>query len=145
MWGSWFEGATGFLYYSITQWEREDPWGLNVSFPKTGDGVLIYPGNHDGEFAPAGSPEYIMIDGPVPSLRLKMVRAGMQDWALFKVAADNGLLDVARTQVATAYNQLGGCGWSGCSVPEWYWNTDYAVLTAARRAIAEALMNAGVQ
>lgn len=144
MWGSWYEGASGFLYYSVTQWEHDNPWGPNVSFPKTGDGVLIYPGNHDGTDQPLGSPENIAIDGPVPSLRLKMVRAGMQDWGLFKLAADNGLTDVARAQVATAYNQLGGCEWSGCNPPAWYWKTDYAVLGAARHAVADALMNAGV-
>jgi hypothetical protein len=144
MWGAWYEGATGFLYYSMTQWEREEPWGANISFPKTGDGVLLYPGNHDGSYAPWGSPQNIAIDGPVPSIRLKMVRTGMQDWALFKLAADHGLTDVARAQVATVYNQLGGCEWSGCTPPSWYWNTDYAALAAARRAIAQALMNAGV-
>jgi hypothetical protein len=142
MWGAWFEGASGFLYYSITGWQSEDPWGPNIAYPKTGDGVLIYPGNHDGALAPAGSPENIAIDGPVPSMRLKMVRAGMQDWALFKLAADKGLVDVARAQVATAYQQFGGCDWSGCSPPEWYWKTDNDVLIAARRAIAEAVMAA---
>jgi hypothetical protein len=28
------------LYYSVTQWERENPWGPNISFPKTGALVL---------------------------------------------------------------------------------------------------------
>jgi hypothetical protein len=144
MWGSWFEGATGFLYYSITQLDQKDPWGPNISFPKTGDGVLVYPGNHNGTLAPAGSPSDIAIDGPVPSLRLKMVRTGLQDWALFKLADQHGLTDMVRTQVSTAYQQMGGCQYQGCNQPSWYWKTDYKILSDARRAIATALINAGV-
>jgi hypothetical protein len=144
MWGSWYEGATGFLYYSISNLDQSDPWGPNISFPKTGDGVLVYPGNHDGTLAPAGSPADIAIDGPVPSLRLKMVRAGLQDWALFKLANDHNLGATARTQVATAYTQLGGCQYQGCNQPAWYWKTDYAILAAARRNVAQALISAGV-
>ncbi len=144
MWGSWYEGASGFLYYSVTQWERANPWGPNISFPKTGDGVLIYPGNHDGAWGPAGSPQTVAIDGPVPSLRLKTVRAGMQDWALFQLAETHGLGAQARAEVARAYNQLGGCEWSGCSPPAWYWKTDHALLADVRRNVAAALMAAGV-
>ena len=145
MWGSWYEGASGFLYYSITQLSRTAPWGPNITFPKTGDGVLVYPGNHDGVGAPAGSPANISIDGPIPSLRLKMVRAGLEDWALFQLAAQRGMGDVARVAVATAYNQLGGCRYQGCVIPEWYWKTDYDLLSNARRTVALALMNAGVR
>jgi hypothetical protein len=144
MWGSWFEGASGFLYYSITELTQDDPWGPNISFPKTGDGVLVYPGNHDGTNAPAGSPSNIAIDGPVPSLRLKMVRAGLEDWALFKLAAQNGLGDMAHTEVAKAYTQMGGCTYQGCNQPPSYWTTDYATLSSARKNVAVALMQAGV-
>ena len=107
--------------------------------------MLIYPGNHDGSYAPAGSPANIAIDGPIPSLRLKMVRAGMQDWALFQLAVDHGLGQVAKTEVAKAYNQLGGCEWSGCNPPAWYWKTDYALMSEVRRNVAQALMDAGVK
>ncbi|HVW27584.1 MAG TPA: glycoside hydrolase domain-containing protein [Polyangiaceae bacterium] len=144
MWGAWYEGATGFLYYSITELAKNDPWGPNITFSKTGDGVLVYPGNHDGTSAPAGSPANLSIDGPVPSLRLKMVRSGLEDWALFDLAARNGLGDVARAAVATAYTQLGGCQYQGCNPPAWYWKTDYGLLSEARRTVAQALMNAGV-
>jgi hypothetical protein len=144
MWGSWYEGATGFLYYSITQLTQNDPWGPNITFPKTGDGVLVYPGNHDGANAPSGSPSNISIDGPIPSLRLKMVRTGLEDWALFELAAQHGLGDVARAAVATVYTQLGGCQYQGCIQPPWYWKTDYDLLSAVRRNVATALMSAGV-
>ncbi|HEY3353672.1 MAG TPA: glycoside hydrolase domain-containing protein, partial [Polyangia bacterium] len=83
MWGAWFEHATGFLYWDIAAWGVDDPYGPAIAWGKTGDGVLIYPGNHDGLAAPTGSPAGVSIDGPLPSYRLKMVRAGLQDWALF--------------------------------------------------------------
>jgi hypothetical protein len=144
MWGSWFEGATGFLYYSISGWDHNDPWGPNIVYPKTGDGVLLYPGNHDGTASPAGSPSNIAIDGPVPSLRLKMVRTGLADWALFKLAAANGLGDMAKGEVSKVYNQMGGCTYQGCNQPAWYWKTDYALMSEARRNVAQALMAAGI-
>jgi hypothetical protein len=145
MWGSSYEGATGFLYYSITELSATDPWGPNITFPKTGDGMLVYPGNHDGTGAPAGSPPNLAIDGPIPSLRLKSVRAGLQDWALFSLAAQHGLRDVVRAEVSRVYAQLGGCQYQGCVQPDWYWKTDYELLSTARRNVAHALMNAGVR
>jgi hypothetical protein len=56
MWGAWYEHATGFLYWDIAAWTPSDPWGPTIGFNKTGDGVLLYPGNHDGVMAPVGSP-----------------------------------------------------------------------------------------
>jgi hypothetical protein len=30
MWGSWYEGATGFLYWDMADWAASDPWGPNI-------------------------------------------------------------------------------------------------------------------
>ena len=99
----------------MTAYDSGAPWGPTVAFGKTGDGVLMYPGNHNGVKAPEGSPSGVKIDGPIPSYRLKMIRAAMQDWALMVLADRKGLTDYARKQVARAYGQLGGCTWSGCT------------------------------
>ena len=142
MWGSWFEGATGFLLWDTVAWNFEAPWGPNDDYNKTGDGVLIYPGNHDGLDAPAGSPSWVTIDGPIPSYRLKMVRAGLQDWALFRYAEQQGQGDLVRTQVARAYGQFGGCDWNGCPAlenGEFYWKSDPALIEDIRKTILEAL------
>ncbi len=144
-WGSWYEGATGFLMWDTTDWDSSNPWGPNTKFGKTGDGVTIYPGNHDGLASAApppanGSPAGVAIDGPIPSYRLKMIRAGLQDWALFWLAQGYGLNSYAHAQVSTAYTQLGGCGWSGCTVPPWYWKWDDATLALARHNIAQAII-----
>ncbi|HEY3818164.1 MAG TPA: hypothetical protein VGL81_13385, partial [Polyangiaceae bacterium] len=44
----------------------------------------------------------------VPSYRLKMIRQGLQDWALFRYADSQGLTSFVQQQVATVYTQLGG-------------------------------------
>jgi hypothetical protein len=142
MWGTWYERATGFLLWDTTVWDPTAPWGPNVQYGKTGDGLLVYPGNHDGLDAPNGSPAEIAIDGPIPSYRLKMVRAGLQDWALFILAERRGVGDYARAQVAQAYTQLGGCWWQGCNIPGFYWKWDDATLSQIRRNIAQAILAA---
>jgi len=144
MWGSWYEKATGFLLWDTTAWVYTNPWGQNAAWGKSGDGVLTYPGNHDGLLAPAGSPAGVAIDGPIPSYRLKMVRAGLQDWALFILAEQHGLGSYARAQVSLVYGQLGGCEWQGCLPKlngQFFWKTDEALMQQARHNIAQAIIN----
>jgi hypothetical protein len=146
MWGSWYEHASGFLYWDVMAWDNHSatggPWGPNVDYGKTGDGVLIYPGNHDGFLAPMGSPTDVTIDGPIPSYRLKLIRSGLQDWALFKLAEQRGIGDYARQQVARVYGQFGGCEWSGCPAPvngQFFWKADPALMDEVRHNIAMRL------
>ena len=143
LWGAWYEQASGFLLWDTTAWVYSNPWGQNAAWGKSGDGVLVYPGNHDGRLAPAGSPSDVAIDGPIPSYRLKMVRAGLQDWALFKLAEQRGLGAYARAQVAAVYGQLGGCEWQGCPPKvngQFFWKTDAALMQQARHNIAQAIV-----
>ena len=94
--------------------------------------------------APVGSPEGVAIDGPVPSYRLKMVRMGLQDWALFHLADTMGLGTMARQLVSQEYSQLGGCTYSGCPAPAggFFWKTDEDVMATIRRTIAQAIIQA---
>jgi hypothetical protein len=142
MWGAWYEHATGFLYWDIAAWTQADPWGPTIGFNKTGDGVLLYPGNHDGVMAPVGSPADVTVDGPIPSQRLKMVRQGLQDWALFQLADQKGLGTQARASVAKVYSQLGGCTYSGCPAPAggFFWKSDEALIAQVRAEIAALVM-----
>ncbi len=142
MWGSWYERASGFLLWDTLAYTAGDPWGPNAGWSKSGDGVLIYPGHHDGLLAPAGSPAGVAIDGPVPSYRLKTIRQGLQDWALFSLAESQGKGDLARAEVARVYGQMGGCGWQGCPAPvngSFYWREDPALMDEVRHDIAAAL------
>lgn len=141
-WGAWYEKASGFLKWDVSEWDQAKPWGPNIMYGKTGDGVLLYPGNHDGVKKPLGSPSVIAIDGPIPSYRLKMIRAGLQDWALFKLAESKGLGSYARSEVARAYGQLGGCTWSGCTKVngQFFWLTNAALLASIRHNIAAKII-----
>jgi hypothetical protein len=72
------EVPTGFLYWQSTYWDHvEDPWTdqatlKHIDHGLWGDGSLFYPG-------PAG---------PVGSIRLELIRAGMQDFELLKLAEE---------------------------------------------------------
>ena len=145
MWGSWFEGATGFLYWQINQWTIKHSWGPNIEYGVTGDGVLIYPGHHDGLVKQGGSPEEVTVDGPIASIRLKQIRNALQDWALFAMAEDKGHGDYARSQIAQIYSQLGACTWRGCGPMNgtFYWRNDEARMQEIRRNIASAITRSG--
>jgi hypothetical protein len=84
----------------------------------------------------------VEVDGPIPSYRLKMIRAGLQDWALFALADELGLGDFARQEVGRVYGQFHGCAWQGCAPPisGFYWTTDDQLMDEIRQAIAEAVM-----
>ena len=76
-WQQYRYGVTGFLYWSSTCWlHMEDPWEDTDTFGNDihGDGILFYPG------------EKIGIHGPVTSLRLKIIRDGIEDYDLFTLA-----------------------------------------------------------
>jgi hypothetical protein len=120
-------------------------WGPNVDFSKSGDGVLIYPGHHDGTDASQGygSPANVTIDGPVPSYRLKVIRAGLQDWAMFKLTGQRGCGTYVCDQVARAYGQLGRYEWSGCPPivnGQFLWENDGALLDNVRHNIAMKIL-----
>jgi hypothetical protein len=137
MWGAWYEHATGFLYWDTAAWTADHPWGPTIAYGKTGDGVLLYPGHHDGAKAPLGSPPDVTIDGPIPSQRLKMVRQGLQDWAVFQLAEQKGRGAQARASVAKVYAQLGGCTYAGCPTPAggFYWKSDEALVAQVRAEV----------
>ena len=112
-------GLTGMTYWAVDYW-RNDPYtdviyhnDAGGSFP--GAGVLVYPGG------PAG------VSGVVPSIRLKRIRDGVEDYDLLALARARGLPDLDKEIAA-----IGGRNWSG-------WNQDPTALEASRRRIGDAL------
>ncbi|HNW07956.1 MAG: DUF4091 domain-containing protein [Verrucomicrobia bacterium] len=77
-WMGWKYRCQGLLYWNTTWWDEgkngtEDPWtdmatvkGINKNM--YGDGSLLYPGKKVG------------VDGPVSSIRLELLREGLQDY-----------------------------------------------------------------
>lgn len=65
-WMTWKHDLDGMLYWSVTCWNRNDPWQTTETFPRSnGDGSMLYPGA-DGQ--------------PVDSIRWECLRDGMEDY-----------------------------------------------------------------
>jgi hypothetical protein len=81
LWIIWHYRIKGLLYWSTVEWgnPERDVW-TDPAFRNryNGEGYLFYPGNEAG------------ISGPVPSLRLKVLREGMEDYAYFTLLAKLG-------------------------------------------------------
>ena len=86
-WVSFLERASGELYWETTAGYAHDPWSSLWDFSGNGDGTLFYP----------GTPSRIggQTDIPVASIRLKMIREGMEDYEYLKRVADAGDRDTA--------------------------------------------------
>lgn len=97
-WQSFSYGATGELYYAIDH-DLASAWTDQYAFKGNGDGTLFYPGN----------PRVIGGTSPVPieSLRLKLIRDGLQDYEYLHFLAAHGqgarALAVVRTIFPVMY------------------------------------------
>jgi hypothetical protein len=111
-------GFTGLLYWAVDHW-GSDPWDPTYrsadgrAWP--GEGILVYPGG------PAG------VAGVIPSMRLKWIRDGVEDYDLIAAARAAGIPDL-EAEIQT----VAGRDWAGAT-------GDPAALTAARRRLCEAL------
>ena len=139
-WRAWGEGATGFLYWRVTYWFDGDPWhhladvgGFDPMFARNGDGVLLYPGDHKNG---TGSPENVVIDGPVVSFRLKQVRDGIEDWELLLLADQLGGGKYARAQIDRAVRAFGQPLNDQFDPSNRPWSLDESVVWDVRRNLA---------
>lgn len=72
-WLSWTYRVSGELYFHTTlAYERGDPWTDQYHFTGNGDGTVFYPGTP----ARIGGRTHI----PIESIRLKLIREGMEDY-----------------------------------------------------------------
>lgn len=115
---------SGLLYWKVDHWSS-DPWN-EVDFPFSGlhyagEGMLIYPGKQAG------------IQGVAPSMRLKWLRDGVDDYDYIELLKQAGRGDWA-LQLA---RQVG---------KDWHhWTRDPAELEAARRQLGEELHRLGTE
>lgn len=86
-WVSFLEGATGELYYQ-TVGMLASAWTDQFRYNGNGDGTLFYPGTPS---AIGGA-----TDVPVASIRLKLIRLGVQDYEWLKAVSDAGDPSFAR-------------------------------------------------
>ena len=80
-------GVTGSLYWATTYWlgkggALRNPWTSTMSVSPdggtwgNGDGMMLYPACHE----PSATP---VLTGPVPSMRIEMLREGLEDREYF--------------------------------------------------------------
>ncbi|MBI3181563.1 MAG: heparin lyase I family protein [Myxococcales bacterium] len=80
-WLAFSYGIGGELYHRTTH-RLKDAWSTVYAFGGNGDGTLLYPGTP----AAIGGASHV----PVASLRLKMIREGLEDYELLRRVADLG-------------------------------------------------------
>ncbi len=117
-WLAYLYDIQGELYYYVENW-GPNPWTDVYSTGGNGDGVLYYPGTVDviGGTVPV----------PVASMRLKLIRDGMEDFeyltALSKAGQSSLAATISSTFIQNAYT----------------FNNDPSALTSARFAMGELL------
>jgi len=113
-------GLTGLLYWRVDLWSQ-DPWNVvNVAgyMQYPGEGMLVYPGATVG------------IQGVAPSMRLKWLRDGVQDYEYVELLKQAGAGAWALQVAAQA-----GASWSN-------WTRDPNVLESVRQQLGDALNGA---
>jgi uncharacterized protein (TIGR03382 family) len=88
-WISFAERATGELYWESAYAFMHDAWSNQWDFSGNGDGTLFYPGT----VSRIGG----NTDIPVASIRLKMIREGMEDFEYLKALSDAGDPELAKS------------------------------------------------
>jgi hypothetical protein len=112
---------TGLLYWTTIQWasDKRNPWddpGFRGSF--NGGGQFIYPGEEAG------------INGPVSSIRLKVLRDAMEDYEYFVILEQKGKKELVKEIV----NEV---------VPDWgSWKQNPEVYIEMRKKMGEVISSA---
>ncbi len=78
-WQQYLYGINGMLYWSVNWWKHGSPWDVTATVPELseycfGDGSLLYNGDKIG------------VDGPVGSIRMEILRYGIEDHYMFSLA-----------------------------------------------------------
>jgi hypothetical protein len=140
-------GITGLLYWAVADWTSSkgcpnpsssptptsssggkdwtNPQGCeNPDYP--GEGILVYPGE------PAGLQSNSTYAGVAPSMRLKYLRDGLQDYEYFQLLKNCG-----GTLSQTVLNTL---SLSGTESPNWHdWTMNYENLESARLSLGNQI------
>jgi len=91
-WMTFFYDIYGELYFStIYAYTEDDPWKYQYYFGGNGDGTLFYPGKPDK----IGGDSHI----PIASIRLKMIREGMEDYEYLRILEKNGFRRLALSKI----------------------------------------------
>ena len=122
-WIAWYDHLNGLLYWNMTYWDGlDDPWtdvptysdGTNEYH---GEGCLLYPAYAVG------------YDGVVPSIRLKALRDGIENYDYLAILEQQGKRAEAEQVVAQLDNS-------------WFsWETDPGAYDTARQQLAAMILH----
>lgn len=118
-WISFIYDMAGELYFETT-YDHPTAWDDQCDFSGNGDGTLFYPGTPDR----IGGTSHI----PIESIRLKLIREGMEDFEYLNLLCSLGDCDMARTEAGTLFPAPYEAG-----------SADPADLYAARTRIADRI------
>ena len=120
-WISWKYNVSGELYYNMDEAFSKvaDPWKDVYLFGGNGDGTLFYPGRPDKI---GGSK-----DIPIESIRLKLIREGLEDYEYLNLLSGHNLSDWTNQQVSHLVHAA------------YDWEHDPDVFYAMRRKLGEKL------
>ncbi|MCA9836892.1 MAG: DUF4091 domain-containing protein [Trueperaceae bacterium] len=111
-------GLTGLLYWRVNLWQA-NPWRDVTSNEATwpaGEGMLVYPGEQIGQ------------SDPVPSLRLKWLREGVDDFEYGQILRDRGQENQLKQLIRPA-------------AQDWRtWTKDPLVIEDVRQSLAQAIL-----
>ncbi|MCG3116401.1 MAG: DUF4091 domain-containing protein [Candidatus Manganitrophus sp. SA1] len=98
-WQTFKYNLQGELYFDMVYaYGQRDPWVSQYDFGGNGDGTLYYPGTP----AKIGGTTHI----PIESIRLKLLREGMEDYEYMNLLAKLGDGDYAERQVDTVATRI---------------------------------------
>lgn len=93
-WISYRNGVTGELYYLLNySWGKGDPWQSVYAFGGWGDGTLLYPGTSATLGPHVTHPIFL------PSVRLKHLRDGVQDYEYLNILSSKGQRSLVNAEV----------------------------------------------
>jgi hypothetical protein len=119
MWVSWRFGITGLLYWSTMNWASSlDVWTDPVTYENqyNMEGSLLYPGVDAG------------VQGFIPSIRLKQIREGLEDYEYLTILAQRRGRPAAENMVKKIARS-------------WHdWDTDAKHLLEARAEIVRSIL-----
>ena len=131
-WIAWLYRLDTLFIYNADEWGTKDIWTdpYNHGWVTNSQGVLVYPGLKVG------------IKEALPSMRLKQMRRGMQDYEYFHLLKESGkgeLADAVARRIIKAALQDSTNGFGDKVFGPGKWERDPAAWAAARREMAEAI------
>ena len=122
------------LLFNSTEWNTDDIWTqpVNQTFTTNSRGVIVYPGKKFG------------VKRALPSIRLKQIRRGMQDYEYFYLLDQCGRGDladsVAKRIIRSAIDSASSSNYGDEHYSKGNWERDPAKWAAARSEMAAAIV-----